>query len=148
MRYLALLTPFLLGATAFPLKQRQINTQANVSGFTASTSEGNGAFFAYDLQIEDVVNTHCEYSDDISVSNLPNVPQVNCDDPAVRWQFNQDPSRPGTEGLYRIVIIYTTESPNVVVAGWHEWQPTDFPVSASGETQYQGATDFSVTLTA
>ncbi|KAI0416106.1 hypothetical protein F5X98DRAFT_200420 [Xylaria grammica] len=144
MRYLAVLTTFLLGATATPVRQRQ-TTQAKVSGFSASTNTyGNGATIDYDVEIAGLVNTHCSYSDETSGPKLPDVQQRPCDDPAIRWQFRQDPSQPGAEGRYRIVVIYTSAS-GVGAAGFHEWAASDFLEDAD-ETIYEGASDFIVDI--
>ncbi|KAI3343165.1 hypothetical protein F4824DRAFT_133311 [Ustulina deusta] len=148
MKYLAALTTVLLCVTATPVRQRQ-TTQATISGFSASTdANGNGAAIGYGLEIAGVVNTHCSYSDKTSGSKLPDVAQTPCDNPAVRWQFRQDPSQPGTEGRYRIVAIYTPSS-GPSVAGFHEWAPSDFPqelVGSENETVYKGAADFAMDM--
>jgi hypothetical protein len=67
-----------------------------------------------------------------------------CDDPTVKWQFRQDPSQPGSEGRYRIVVVYNTD--NIGGAGYHEWDPKDFPLGNDQETVYNGASDFTITL--
>ncbi|KAI0102179.1 hypothetical protein GGR51DRAFT_297920 [Nemania sp. FL0031] len=148
MKYLVFLTSLLLGATASPITQRQ-TTQANVSGFSASTNtNSDGAVITYNIEIPGLVSTHCSYSDETSGSTLPAVAQTPCDDPSVRWQFRQDPSLPGSEGRYRIVIIYTPTS-GAGMAGFHEWAPSDFPQQLVGngeETVYQGASDFVVDM--
>ncbi|KAI0408913.1 hypothetical protein F4802DRAFT_302825 [Xylaria palmicola] len=145
MKSLAFLSSLLLCATASPVQQRQ-PTQAKVSGFTAST-HGTGATIAYNLEIPGLVSTHCSYSDaTTSGSKLPAVDQRPCDDAAVKWQFRQDPSRPGGEGRYRIVIIHALAS-GAAEAGFHEWVPSDFPeeiVGGENETVYKGAADFVV----
>ncbi|KAI8953877.1 hypothetical protein F4801DRAFT_90066 [Xylaria longipes] len=148
MQYLVLLASLLLGATASPVKQRQ-TTQAKVGYFTADTNPyGSGAFICYYLEIPGLVNTRCAYYDTTSDSTLPSVDQTYCYDPSVRWQFHQDPSIPGTEGQYRIVIIYTpTTGP--AKSGFHEWAPSDFRqdlIGSTNETYYQGAIEFSVDL--
>ncbi|TGJ78397.1 hypothetical protein E0Z10_g10364 [Xylaria hypoxylon] len=144
MKYFAVLTTLLLGATATPVRQRQ-TTQAKISGFSASTNtNGDGATIGYNFEIAGLVSTHCGYSDEISESKLPNVQQTLCDDPAVRWQFRQDPSLPGTQGRYRIVVIYTPTS-GAGAAGFHEWAASDFPLDTD-ETVYQGASDFIVDM--
>ncbi|KAI0424144.1 hypothetical protein F5Y09DRAFT_151781 [Xylaria sp. FL1042] len=144
MKCLTVLTALLLGATASPVRQRQ-TTQANISSFSASTNtNGDGATIGYDLEIVGIVNTHCSYSDSTSGSKLPDVGQTPCDNPVVRWQFRQDPSLPGSEGRYRIVVIYAPAS-GPSAAGFHEWAPSDFPQESLGsetETIYQGASDF------
>ncbi|KAF2963914.1 hypothetical protein GQX73_g9673 [Xylaria multiplex] len=125
---------------ASPVAQR--TTQAKISGFSASTNTyGNGATFDYDVEIDGLVNTHCSYSDETSGPKLPDVAQTPCDDPAIRWQFRQDPSQPGGEGRYRIVVIHTPTG----TAGFHEWAPADFPLNAD-ETIYQGASDFTIDI--
>ncbi|KAI1428181.1 hypothetical protein F5Y12DRAFT_711497 [Xylaria sp. FL1777] len=145
MKYLAVLTTLLLGATATPIRQRQI-TQATISGFSASTNtNGNGAAIGYDVEIAGVVNTHCSYSDETSGSKLPDIQQTPCDNPVVRWQFRQDPSQPGSEGRYRIVVIYAPAS-GASAAGFHEWAPSDFPLGDDSETVYQGASGFVVDM--
>ncbi|KAI0460083.1 hypothetical protein F5B21DRAFT_498691 [Xylaria acuta] len=148
MQSLVLLTSLLLGATATPVKQRQA-TQAKVSNFTADTNPyGNGAWIGYDLEIPGLVSTRCGYSDATSGSTLPGIDQTSCDDPAVRWQFHQDPSQPGSEGRYRIVVIYTPAT-GPGKAGFHEWAPADFPqvlIASTNETIYLGESEFFVDL--
>ncbi|KAI1823957.1 hypothetical protein F4861DRAFT_539419 [Xylaria intraflava] len=146
MKYLALLTPFLLGATAAPVTQ-DTNTVGSIRHFRASTNpNSSGASISYLVEITDQVRTYCYYSDETSGPKLPNVGQIYCDNPDVKWQFNQDPSPPHTEGRYRIVVIYTSpESPHVVTAGFHEWDPSDFSLQGDGAsvgTVYQGAPNF------
>ncbi|KAI0446732.1 hypothetical protein F4803DRAFT_450057 [Xylaria telfairii] len=148
MQSLVLLTALLLGATASPIQQRE-TTQAKITNFAAGTNPvDTGAAIGYNLEISGLVSTRCDYSDTTSGSKLPPVGQIPCADPAVKWQFRQDPSIPGTEGRYRIVVIYTPAT-GVSKAGFHEWPATDFPVEvlrASQETVYLGASDFSVDL--
>ncbi|GAP91682.1 hypothetical protein SAMD00023353_6900440 [Rosellinia necatrix] len=147
MKTFALLTCLLLGATATPVKQRQAITQAQVSGFAASTNpNGDGATIAYDFEIPGVLATHCAYEDSTSGSTLPAVPlTTRCDDPAVRWQFRQDPSIPGTEGRYRIVVVRSLPDSAAEEAGFYEWPASDFPL-VEAETVYQGASDFTIDL--
>ncbi|KAI1150252.1 hypothetical protein F4825DRAFT_20183 [Nemania diffusa] len=148
MKYLVLLASLLLGATASPVRQRQ-TTQANISSFSASTNtNSDGAVITYDIELPGLVSTHCSYSDSTSGSTLPAVAQTPCDDPAVRWQFRQDPSLPGGQGRYRIVVIYAPAS-GAGKAGFHEWDPSDFPLQVVGggdETVYQGAADFVIDM--
>lgn len=57
----------------------------------------------------------------------------------MRWQFRQDPSLPGSEGRYRLVVVYTPGTGAVSGAGFHEWTPGWFAVESSGgknETVY------------
>ncbi|KAI1283267.1 hypothetical protein F5Y07DRAFT_149276 [Xylaria sp. FL0933] len=148
MKCLTVLTALLLGATASPVRQRE-TAQAKISSFSANTNaDGDGATIEYDLDIPGVVKTHCIHSDSTSGSKLPDVGPTACDNPVVRWQFRQDPSLPGTEGRYRIVVIYAPAS-GPSAAGFHEWAPSDFPQEPLGnetETVYQGASGFAVDM--
>lgn len=104
---------------------------------------------SFDLEIPNQVNTRCSYTDETSGSTLPSIAQTPCDDESVLWQFRQDPSQPGTEGQYRIVIIHTLES-GAAEAGFHEWSASDFPLEehagSSDETVYSGSSDFVVEM--
>ncbi|KAI1111998.1 hypothetical protein F5Y14DRAFT_423295 [Nemania sp. NC0429] len=149
MKYTAIFSSLLLLATASPVRQRQTK-QANISNFSASTSTaGNGASIAFDVEIPNQVSTRCSYVDETSGSTLPTVDQTPCDNDSVKWQFRQDPSRPGADGQYRIVVIHTLAS-GAAEAGFHEWAATDFPLEertgSSDETVYTGAADFAVGL--
>jgi hypothetical protein len=107
---------------------------------------------SYDISIPELLTTHCSYSDQTSGSKLPTVELTPCDDPSVRWQFRQDPSQPGTEGRYRIVVVIltpTSGSGEGGKAGFHEWVSTDFPlelVGSENETVYRGASEFAIDL--
>lgn len=98
----------------------------------------------YDLEIPDVINamTHCTYTDTTTAdTKLPAVDltQGTCDDPAVNWQFRQDPSGPGSEGgRFRLVVVVNGGRDG---AGFYEWAPVDFPLVGE-ETVYQGTPDF------
>ncbi|KAI0818364.1 hypothetical protein GGR55DRAFT_72654 [Xylaria sp. FL0064] len=142
MKYLTVLTALLLGATASPIKQRE-TAQAKISNFSASTNaNGDGATIEYDVDIAGVVKTHCIHSDPTSGSKLPDVGLTACDNPVIRWQFRQDPSPPGSEGRYRIVVIYAPAS-GPSASGFHEWAPSDFPqklLDSETETVYQVST--------
>ncbi|KAI3322151.1 hypothetical protein HD806DRAFT_536617 [Xylariaceae sp. AK1471] len=146
MKNLVFLASFLLGVTATsPVKQRQTTTEANVSSFSASTTTNiSGASITFDLEIPGLTTTHCAYSDSTSDAKLPAVDFSSgiCDDPAVKWQFRQDPSGPGSEGRYRIVIVVSGGQSG---AGFHEWAPSDFPLAAD-ETIYQGAPNFVIDI--
>lgn len=104
---------------------------------------------SFDVEIPDRVSTHCSYTDETSGSTLPTINQTPCDDESVIWQFKQDPSSPGSEGQYRIVIIHALES-GAAEAGFHEWSASDFPLEehtgSSDETVYAGASDFAVDM--
>ncbi|KAK5630048.1 hypothetical protein RRF57_005763 [Xylaria bambusicola] len=143
MKYLAILTTLLLGATASPVGKRQ-TTIATISDFFASTIvNGDGANIRFDFAIKDEVSAHCSYSDNISDAKLPDVQFTTCDDETVRWQFRQDPSQPGTEGRYRLVIVYTPVASSVSESGFHEWSPNLFKQTLMGtknETFYIGYT--------
>ncbi|KAI1307759.1 hypothetical protein F5Y03DRAFT_393823 [Xylaria venustula] len=147
MKYL-LLASLLLGVTATPVKQRQA-TQAKISRFSASSDgDAGGAEIGYSIEIPGLVSTHCSYADANPATKLPDVSQTPCDNPVVRWQFRQDPSRPGTEGRYRIVMIYAPPS-GPSAAGFHEWDPSDFPeesLDAEYVTVYHGAPDFIIDI--
>ncbi|KAI1103877.1 hypothetical protein F4804DRAFT_212018 [Jackrogersella minutella] len=141
----------LLGATsvsAAPVTERQVQAPAemDITNFSANTEpHGSGAFISFNIAIPGTsTTTNCTYSDFTSVSELPSVSFQPCDDPAVEWQFHQDPSQPGTEGDYRVVITYAYDA-SKKVAGWHEWPASDFPLENFGstvETFYSGAPDF------
>ncbi|KAI0523743.1 hypothetical protein F5B22DRAFT_415157 [Xylaria bambusicola] len=143
MKYFAVLTTLLLGATASPVGKRQ-TTIATISEFFASTIvNDDGASIGFHFAIKDEVSTRCHYSDKTSDAKLPDVPFTKCDDGTVRWQFRQDPSRPGAEGRYRLVIVYTPASSAVSESGFHEWNPDLFKLELMGtrnETHYTGYT--------
>ncbi|KAJ2986559.1 hypothetical protein NUW58_g4965 [Xylaria curta] len=145
MKYIVLFTSLLLGATATPISQRQ-TTQGKVSGFCAGTNlDGDGATISYDFEIPGVVSTHCSYSDETSGSRLPAVTQSLCDDPAVRWQFRQDPSRPGSEGRYSDPSSSIHRLRGSRRPASHEWAASDFPqerIADEDETVYLGASNF------
>ncbi|KAI0890769.1 uncharacterized protein GGS22DRAFT_151774 [Annulohypoxylon maeteangense] len=140
----------LLGAstiTAAPVTAAP--SEFDITSFSANTlPHGTGAFISFNIAIPGTtVNTTCAYSDQSSVSALPSVSLRPCNDASVEWQFKQDPSRPGTEGQYRVVVTYAYDAPKKV-AGYHEWPATDFPLKDFGstfETFYTGAPDFVVT---
>ncbi|KAH9897392.1 hypothetical protein F4778DRAFT_232561 [Xylariomycetidae sp. FL2044] len=141
MKYTGVIAFFALAVSAATLKPRQ-SLEMDISNFSASTNpEGNGASISYDLTIPNVLSsTHCAYTDQTSTSDLPAISFTPCDDVAVEWQFHQDPSVPGAEGRYRIVITYADGS-GARKAGFHEWAPTDFP-EVDDETGYSGPGEF------
>ncbi|KAI1799585.1 hypothetical protein F4811DRAFT_557662 [Daldinia bambusicola] len=150
MKSFAVLSSILLGAASVfgaPVTERaEAPTEFDVTNFSANTlPHGTGAFISFDVAIPNTsIRTTCSYSDQTSVSTLPSVPQTECADPAFRWQFRQDPSLPGTEGRYRVVVIYAYDDPKAV-AGFHEWPATDFPLENLGSTYattYRGEPDF------
>ncbi|KAI1811438.1 hypothetical protein GGS20DRAFT_588519 [Poronia punctata] len=151
MKYLAFFAPFALGAVALPRSQTS-TTQAKINGFDAHTKAGgNGASISYNLQIDGQVDTHCHYADETSGTKLPAVDRIPCDDESVSWQMRQDPSQPGTEGRYRILIFLhdTNSATGKVDVGFHEWLAKDFVkeiVGSQSETVYKGVPDFTVTL--
>ncbi|KAI1390377.1 uncharacterized protein F4822DRAFT_234514 [Hypoxylon trugodes] len=150
----ALSSLLLLGATsvsAAPVTERQAQapTELDITKFSANTQpHGSGAFISFNVAVPGTsVSTTCKYSDFTSDSSLPSVSLRACDDAAVEWQFRQDPSQPGTEGDYRVVVLYTYDGAKKV-AGYHEWPATDFPLESFGstsETIYRGNTDFVMT---
>ncbi|KAL7628519.1 hypothetical protein AAE478_000034 [Parahypoxylon ruwenzoriense] len=153
MKTVTVLTSLLLfGASAVsaaPVTERQVQkpTEFDITNFSANTQpHGDGAFISFNLAVPGTsTSTQCGYSDSSSISALPSVPMRPCDDPAVEWQFRQDPSVPGTEGRYRIVVTYAYGEGNARVAGFHEWPATDFPLESFGstvETFYRGQPDF------
>ncbi|KAI4869165.1 hypothetical protein F4820DRAFT_43252 [Hypoxylon rubiginosum] len=155
MKTIAALSSLLLfGATsvfAAPVNERQIEapTEMDITSFSANTEpHGTGAFISFDIAIPNTsMSTTCAYSDQSSVSVLPSVSMRPCDDPAVEWQFHQDPSIPGTEGRYRVVITYAYDGVKKI-AGFHEWPATDFPLENFGSTVatfYRGQPDFTIT---
>jgi hypothetical protein len=103
--------------------------------------------FSYDINVPGVLSTTCSYSDQTSVSRLPAVSFTSCADPAVQWQFRQDPGVPGAEGRYRIVIT-VANSAGGRNAGFREWDPSAFPVENFGSSVaqfYRGEPDFVIT---
>ncbi|KAI1370922.1 hypothetical protein F4677DRAFT_436997 [Hypoxylon crocopeplum] len=147
----ALSSLLLLGATsvsAVPVTERQVQppTEMDITKFSANTlPHGTGAFISFTIDIPNTsTSTTCNYSDNTSVSELPSVSMRPCTDPAVEWQFHQDPSQPGGEGQYRVVVTYAYDGAKKV-AGFHEWPATDFPLENFGstvETFYTGQPDF------
>ncbi|KAI6093399.1 hypothetical protein F4821DRAFT_222882 [Hypoxylon rubiginosum] len=147
----ALSSLLLLGATsvsAAPVVERQTQapTEMDITAFSANTlPHGTAAFISFNIAIPNTsLSTTCSYTDHSSVSILPNVSLRPCDDPAVEWQFNQDPSLPGTSGQYRVVVTYAYDGAKKV-AGFHEWPATDFPLEDFGSTTatfYRGEPDF------
>ncbi|KAI0842761.1 hypothetical protein F5Y06DRAFT_256019 [Hypoxylon sp. FL0890] len=150
----ALSSILLLGTTcvsAAPFTERQVQapTEFDVTKFSANTiPHGTGAFISFDVAIPNTsVATTCSYSDQSSVDELPAVSMRPCANPAVEWQFHQDPSQPGAEGNYRVVVTYAYDGPKKV-GGFHEWPATDFPLEQYGAafaTFYRGAPDFVIT---
>ncbi|KAI2619494.1 hypothetical protein GGS26DRAFT_595341 [Hypomontagnella submonticulosa] len=144
----------LLGASsvsAAPVTERQIQvpTEMDVTNFSANTlPHGTGAFISFNIAVPGTTETTtCSYSDQSSVGQLPSVSMRPCDDPAVEWEFRQDPSQPGSEGRYRVVVTYAYDAPKRV-GGFHEWPATDFPEENFGSTYatfYRGAPDFVIT---
>ncbi|KAI2776206.1 hypothetical protein F4815DRAFT_362211 [Daldinia loculata] len=151
MKSVSILSSLLLGAVSVfgaPVTERQVEapTEFDITNFSANTlPHGTGAFISFDIAIPNTsVSTTCGYSDQSSVSKLPSVSLRACDDPAFEWQFHQDPSQPGTEGRYRVVVTYAYDSPKKV-AGFHEWPATEFPLENFGSTVatfYRGEPDF------
>ncbi|XXG93772.1 hypothetical protein Hte_000021 [Hypoxylon texense] len=155
MKTIAALSSLLLfGATsvfAAPVNERQIEVpkEMDITAFSANTEpHGTGAFISFNIAIPNTsMSTTCAYSDQSSVSELPSVSLRPCNDPAVEWEFRQDPSLPGSEGQYRVVITYAYDGVKKV-AGFHEWPATDFPLENFGSTVatfYRGAPDFTIT---
>jgi hypothetical protein len=145
MKTTALLLSVLSAVTAAPLEARQTPTEFQITNFSANTTpHGTGAFFSYNINVPGVLSTSCSYSDQTSVGRLPTVEFTPCADPAVQWQFRQDPGQPGAEGRYRIVIT-VANSAGGRNAGFREWAPTVFPVEDFGSSVaqfYRGETDF------
>lgn len=104
---------------------------------------------SFDVEIPGQISTRCSYEDETSGSTLPTITQTPCDDGSVLWQFKQDPSPPGSDGQYRLVVIHTLES-GAAEAGFHEWPADDFPLEertgSADETVYSGAADFTVDM--
>ncbi|KAI1761893.1 hypothetical protein GGR53DRAFT_449938 [Hypoxylon sp. FL1150] len=150
----ALSSLLLLGATsvsAVPVveRQTQVPTEMDITAFSANTlPHGTAAFISFNIAIPNTsTSTTCSYSDQSSVSVLPSVSLRPCDDPLVEWEFRQDPSLPGSEGQYRVVITYAYDGVKKV-AGFHEWPATDFPQEDFGSTVatfYRGEPDFVIT---
>ncbi|KAI8958379.1 hypothetical protein F5Y11DRAFT_40798 [Daldinia sp. FL1419] len=153
MKSVTILSSLLLGAASVfgaPVteKRAEVPTEFDITNFSANTlPHGTGAFVSFNVAIPSTtVSTTCNYSDQSSVSKLPSVSLRPCDDPSFEWQFHQDPSQPGTEGHYRVVVVYAYDAPKKV-AGYHEWPATDFPQENFGSTYatfYRGAPDFVV----
>ncbi|KAI2464964.1 hypothetical protein F4781DRAFT_411061 [Annulohypoxylon bovei var. microspora] len=149
--FATLFSVLLLGAssvTAAPVSEREVQapTEMDISSFSANTlPHGTGAFISFSISIPNTsLNTTCAYSDQSSVSFLPSVPLQPCADPSVEWEFRQDPSQPGGEGDYRVVVTYAYDAPKKV-AGYHEWPASDFPLENFGstvETFFTGTPDF------
>ncbi|KAI5859618.1 hypothetical protein GGS23DRAFT_315501 [Durotheca rogersii] len=152
MKFLAAVSPLLLGAVSVAAAPVSKPSILNVAKFTAHTQpNGNGATFSFDLHVPDTGRgTSCAYSDDTSVSALPAVTMRPCADPAFEWQFRQDPGRPGAEGRYRLVVTYDYGSPDHArAAGFNEWDVVDFPletVGSASETYFRGNPDFAINL--
>ncbi|CAJ2500842.1 Uu.00g036950.m01.CDS01 [Anthostomella pinea] len=144
MKTVAVASSLLLTVAAVPVEQRQA-TEMDFTNFVANTiANGNGAVISYDIAIPGVMSTHCAYFDSTSTEELPSVSAATCDNSAMIWQFHQDPSLPGAEGQYRIVVTYIDAS-GVGHSGYHEWLPTDFPAETYGstsETVYRGESSF------
>ncbi|KAI1773895.1 hypothetical protein F4818DRAFT_85210 [Hypoxylon cercidicola] len=149
----ALSSLLLLAATsvsAAPVVERQTQapTEMDIAAFSANTEpHGTGAFISFNITIPNTMSTTCAYSDHTSVSILPSVSLRPCNDPAVEWEFRQDPSLPGSDGRYRVVITYAYDGEKKV-AGYHEWPASDFPLEDFGsvfETFYRGQPNFTIT---
>ncbi|KAI0005837.1 hypothetical protein F4779DRAFT_620828 [Xylariaceae sp. FL0662B] len=144
----AIASLFLVAVSAAPVEQRQTPTEFDITKFSANTKpHGDGAFISFDIAIPSVKSTTCSYADTTSVSQLPAVSMRPCDDAAFEWQFRQDPSQPGAQGRYRVVVTYAVNGvgDGRKVAGYHEWPATDFPLENFGstvETFYRGEPDF------
>ncbi|KAI1638471.1 hypothetical protein F4809DRAFT_600125 [Biscogniauxia mediterranea] len=130
-------------------------SQIDVTGFTAQTEpNGDGASISFTVSIPSVSieGTSCAYSDATSLGRLPDVPLTPCaSSAALRFQFRQDPAQyPGAgEGRYRLVVVYAPGEAGVPgVAGYHEWDPSDFVASGGGGSEdlvYEGVPDFTLT---
>ncbi|KAI1088234.1 hypothetical protein F5B19DRAFT_24646 [Rostrohypoxylon terebratum] len=151
MKTFAFVSALLLGASAAPVNERQVQapTEFDITSFSANTlPHGTGAFISFNIAVPDTsLSTTCSYSDHSSVSILPSVSMRPCDDASVQWEFSQDPSQPGTDGSYRLVVTYAYDA-LVEIAGFHEWPATDFPLENFGstvETFYTGTPDFTIT---
>ncbi|KAI1074544.1 hypothetical protein F5B20DRAFT_586161 [Whalleya microplaca] len=148
MRVIAAISTLLVAVSAAPLEQRAAASEMDITNFSANTApHGDGAYISFDIAVPDASSTRCSYSDQTSVSQLPSVSMRPCDDPAFQWQFRQDPSQPGTEGQYRVVVTYADGSGSRV-GGYHEWPATDFPEESFGsttETFYRGEPSFVIT---
>jgi hypothetical protein len=147
MKTTALILSLLSAVSAAPVEQRQA-TEFQITNLSANTTpHGTGAFFSYDINVPGVLSTTCSYTDQTSVGRLPNIAFTPCADPAVQWQFRQDPSQPGSEGRYRIVITVANAAGGRV-AGFREWAPADFPVENFGSSVaqfYRGEPSFVIT---
>ncbi|KAI0392898.1 hypothetical protein F5Y17DRAFT_459448 [Xylariaceae sp. FL0594] len=103
MKAAILLASFILGITAAPISPSPAISDAIISSFSASTNEGGpGASISFGVDIPGTVSrTHCAYKDTTSGEKLPDVSAADsaCDDSRVTWQFRQDPTRPGAEGI-------------------------------------------------
>ncbi|KAI0891706.1 hypothetical protein F4806DRAFT_500692 [Annulohypoxylon nitens] len=151
MKTFAFISALLLGASAAPVNEREapVPAEFDITSFSANTlPHGTGAFISFNIAVPNTsLNTTCAYSDQSSVSILPSVSMRPCNDASVEWEFKQDPSQPGSEGNYRVVITYAYDTPKKV-AGFHEWPATDFPLENFGstvETFYTGTPDFTIT---
>ncbi|ORY66569.1 uncharacterized protein BCR38DRAFT_339024 [Pseudomassariella vexata] len=142
--FAAISTLLLTAISAAPVEQRQA-TEFDVTGFSANTTpHGTAAYISYTLDIPGILNTQCSYHDTTSVTNLPDVPFQPCDDPSVEWQFHHEPSQPGGNGPYLIVITYA-DGTGRKVAGWKEFPASEFPVEQYGASFaqfYRGEPDF------
>ncbi|KAI1336263.1 hypothetical protein F5Y15DRAFT_209241 [Xylariaceae sp. FL0016] len=141
----AVITSLLLAVSAAPAPSgKREASEMDITKFTASSNlNGNGASISYDIAIPGAISTHCSYTDSTSTTTMPSISFVACDDDAIEWEFHQDPAQPGGEGQYRIVITYADGSGSKV-AGYHEWNPHDFPQQDSA-TVYTGASTFIIT---
>ncbi|TPX14550.1 uncharacterized protein E0L32_005242 [Thyridium curvatum] len=145
--FTALTTAILAGlVSAKPLHTRA-TTEFDVTSFSANTlPHGTAASIGFKIAAAPGgASTECKYSDNTSVGHLPDVPFRPCDDAAFQWQFRQEPSQPGTEGQYLIVVKYDDPTLGHPVAGAHEWPASDFPFENQGSTvsqAYRGEPDF------
>ncbi|KAI1491611.1 hypothetical protein F5X96DRAFT_668546 [Biscogniauxia mediterranea] len=147
-----ILSSLLLALVSASPIARAPTSQIDVTGFTAQTEpNGDGASISFTVSIPSVSisGTSCAYSDATSLNRLPDVPMTPCSDASLRFQFRQDPAQyPGAgEGRYRLVVVYTPAG-DAGIAGYHEWDPSDFVASSSGggeELVYAGAPDFTLT---
>ncbi|KAI0600337.1 hypothetical protein F4775DRAFT_590665 [Biscogniauxia sp. FL1348] len=139
-------------ASASPIAR---SSQIDITSFTARTNPaGAGASISFSVTIPStpILGTSCTYTDATSSGRLPDVPLTPCADAALRFQFRQDPvQQPGAgEGRYRLVVVYAPTGAGVQgLAGYHEWDPSNFVATSTGEEEqdvvYEGAPDFTLT---
>ncbi|KAI5927520.1 hypothetical protein F4810DRAFT_648168 [Camillea tinctor] len=132
-------------ASASPIARA--SSEIDVTGFTAQTNpNGDGASISFTVTIPttSISSTPCTYADVTSSNHLPDVPMTTCADSSLRFQFRQDPTQPGAgEGRYRLVVVYTPGSGSEGLAGYQEWDASDFVTEE--DVTYEGAPDFTLT---